>query len=81
MSTYNICFHGEIRKILNIYLIPPYLEVCIDLNACPTNKAGRCFCFLGNCTDKELQIRGGILKIFFLFLNENIYCGYSLEAP
>ena len=24
---------------------------------------------------------GGIHLIFFLFLNENICCGYSLEAP
>ena len=28
-----------------------------------------------------LQIRGGIHIIFFLFLHENICCGYSLEAP
>ena len=28
-----------------------------------------------------LQIRGGIHIIFFLFLDENICCGYSLEAP
>ena len=29
----------------------------------------------------KLQIRGGIHIIFFLFLDENICCGYSLEAP
>ena len=29
----------------------------------------------------QLQIRGGIHIIFFLFLNEDICCGYSLEAP
>ena len=28
-----------------------------------------------------LLIRGYIHKIFFLFPRENIYCGYSLEAP
>ena len=28
-----------------------------------------------------LQIRGDIHIIFFLFLHENICCGYSLEAP
>ena len=27
------------------------------------------------------EIRGGIHIIFFLFLHENICCGYSLEAP
>ena len=29
----------------------------------------------------KLQIRGGIHIIFFLFLDEYIYCGYSLEVP
>ena len=29
----------------------------------------------------KIQIRGGIHIIFFLFLHENIYFGYSLEAP
>ena len=29
----------------------------------------------------QLHIRGGIHIIFFLFLHENIRCGYSLEAP
>ena len=29
----------------------------------------------------QLQIRGGIHIIFFLFLHEKICCGYSLEAP
>ena len=29
----------------------------------------------------QLQIRGGIHIIFFLFLDENICCGYSLEVP
>ena len=29
----------------------------------------------------QLQIRGGIHIIFFLFLHENICCGYSLEVP
>ena len=29
----------------------------------------------------ELQIRGGIHIILFLFLDKNICCGYSLEAP
>ena len=29
----------------------------------------------------QLQIRGGIHIIFFLFLHKNICCGYSLEAP
>ena len=29
----------------------------------------------------ELQIRGVVRKIFYLFLHENICCGYSLEAP
>ena len=29
----------------------------------------------------ELQIRRGIRKLLFLFLCENICCGYSLEAP
>ena len=29
----------------------------------------------------KLQIRGGIHIIFFLFLCENICCGYSLEGP
>ena len=28
-----------------------------------------------------LQIRGGIRIIFFLFIDKNICCGYSLEAP
>ena len=28
-----------------------------------------------------LQIGGGILKIFFLFLLGNICCGYLLEVP
>ena len=28
-----------------------------------------------------LHIRGGIHIIFFLYLNESIYCGYSIEAP
>ena len=32
---------------------------------------------LGNIT---LQIRGDIHILFFLFLDENICCGYSLEA-
>ena len=31
--------------------------------------------------EAELQIRGGIHIIFFLFRHENICCGYSLEAP
>ena len=30
---------------------------------------------------RELQIKGVIKVIFFLFLHENTYCGYSLEAP
>ena len=29
----------------------------------------------------KLQIKGGIHILFFLFLDENIYYGYSLEAP
>ena len=29
----------------------------------------------------QLQIGGGIHIIFFSFLDENICCGYSLEAP
>ena len=29
----------------------------------------------------ELQIRGGMHIIFFLFLDEYICCGYSLEVP
>ena len=32
-------------------------------------------------SELKLQIRGGIHIIFFLFLDENICCGYSLEAP
>ena len=48
------------------------------------------FTKLGMCIDiveisfgsnTQLQIRGGIQLIFFLFLHENICCGYSLEAP
>ena len=31
--------------------------------------------------DTQLQIREGIHIIFFLFLDENICCGYSLEVP
>ena len=31
--------------------------------------------------ESQLQIRGGIHIIFFLFLLKNIYCGYSSEAP
>ena len=31
--------------------------------------------------EAELQIRGGIHTIFFLFFHENISCGYSIEAP
>ena len=30
---------------------------------------------------RKLKIRGGIQIIFFLFLHENICCGYSLEVP
>ena len=29
----------------------------------------------------HLQLRGGIHIIFFLFLDDNIRCWYSLEAP
>ena len=46
MSTHNICFHEEVRKI-----------------------------FIG------LDKNGYHVNIFFLFLNENICCGYSLEVP
>ena len=34
-----------------------------------------------NFTLPLVQIRVGISLIFFLFLHENIYCDYSLEAP
>ena len=32
-------------------------------------------------TAKAPWIRGGIHTLFFLFLHENTYCGYSLEVP
>ena len=32
-------------------------------------------------SDSQLQIRGGIHIIFFLFLHKNICCGCSLEVP
>ena len=39
-------------------------------------------CFHGKIKKlTQLQIREGIHIIFFLFLDENICCGYSLEVP
>ena len=29
----------------------------------------------------NLNYRGSAVSIFFLFLDENVCCGYSLEAP
>ena len=41
----------------------------------------RSFQHLYECVLSKLQLRTGVHKIFFLFLHENICCGYSLEVP
>ena len=40
-----------------------------------------CYPWNGHGHITKLQIRGGIYIIFFLFLQKNICCGYSLEVP
>ena len=44
----------------------------------PVLSVNTVYCLIWICA--QLQIREGI-HIIFLFLHENIYCGYSLEAP
>ena len=62
MSTHNICFHVEIRKlVIRVFLLFIAIESYFDLTT-------------------GLQIRVRNFKIFFLFLNQNICCGYSKNS-
>ena len=84
MSTHNICFCGEIRKVLTNFgkkkkqkknLIWSYVGLCIIITkTCLYNF---------DPLKPHFYIVWGLqgYTLFFLFLLENINCRYSLEPP
>ena len=68
MSSHNICFYGEIRKISQLFGWRKhlYLELLLYLIYIALEEAEFCWEYV---------------DILLIFFNQNIYCGYLLELP
>ena len=88
MSTYNICFRGEIRKILTRYplLSRPMENSTGELR----NLTGYSYLIkkyiiasMPSFSSEQRTCSGGFCDnsgVIFLISYKNIHCGYSLEA-
>ena len=75
MSTYNICFHEEIRKNISTF-IGKYQYFSVEKNIMKTCL----FKYIENFTSKNIRISDKKTDIFHISA-QNIDCGYSLELP
>ena len=71
---------AKVKIFINSLHGPSNIPMILNLNLSKVQDR-RCKTYFGHNVTAKLQVRGGIHIIFFLFLHENICCGYSLEAP